>query len=166
MRPHRPSGVIPSLQALHCQCLTSLYATQQAQSDLVTEVATQIKDMYDLVLGYGMQVPALDMAAYKTMPADLAAIVQAMDLLEASQEEQTQLYAKELAEGQHVPQQGHKKTWATTRICTQAVVAALCCALMANMLTRMLYASLSISQHCSQWRNAQQSTAPDNFVPC
>lgn len=61
--------------------------------------AAQITDLFNLMLGYGMDVPPLDMAAYKTMPSDMTTILQAMDLLDAGQEEQTQLFAKELAEG-------------------------------------------------------------------
>ena len=71
----------------------------QASHDMVINHAAQITDLFNLVLGYGFEIPALDMAAYKTMPSDISTILQTMDLLEASQEEQTQRFAKELAEG-------------------------------------------------------------------
>lgn len=64
--------------------------------------AAQITELFDVVLGYGFEIPPLDMAAYRTMPADISTILQVMDVLDAGQEEQTQLFAKELAEGQPV----------------------------------------------------------------
>ena len=61
--------------------------------------AAHITDLFNLVLGYSMEIPPLDMAAYKTMPSDITTILQAIDLLDAGQEEQTQVFAKELAGG-------------------------------------------------------------------
>ena len=84
---------------MHANSLTSCLCAWQASHDMVIDHAAQITDLFNLVLGYGFEIPALDMAAYKTMPSDISTILQTMDLLEASQEEQTQRFAKELAEG-------------------------------------------------------------------
>lgn len=62
--------------------------------------AAQITDLFNLVVGYGFEIPALDMAAFKTMYPDITTILQVMEVLDAGQEEQTQLFAKDLAEGQ------------------------------------------------------------------
>lgn len=85
--------------------LQLFYVVYQASTEMVAGPqghAAQITELFDVVLGYGFEIPPLDMAAYRTMPGDISTILQVMDVLDASQEEQTQLFAKELAEGQPV----------------------------------------------------------------
>ena len=60
---------------------------------------SQAQATYELVLGYGMQVPAMDMAAYRTITADMEALQHAVEIVEARQEEQTEAFGRELAAG-------------------------------------------------------------------
>lgn len=59
----------------------------------------QAQAIYELVVGYGMQVPAMDMAAYRTIAADMEALQQAVETVEARQEDQTEAFGRELAAG-------------------------------------------------------------------
>lgn len=54
---------------------------------------------YELVLGYDMQVPAMDMAAYRTLTADMEALQQAVEMVEARSEDLTEAFGRELAAG-------------------------------------------------------------------
>lgn len=54
---------------------------------------------YELVLGYDMQVPDMEMAAYRTLTADMDALQQAVEIMEAHQEDQTEAFGRELAAG-------------------------------------------------------------------
>lgn len=60
---------------------------------------SQVQATYELVLEYGMQVPAMDMASYHTLTADMNALQQAAEDVEAHQEEHTEAFGKELAAG-------------------------------------------------------------------
>lgn len=60
---------------------------------------SQVQATYELVLGYGMQVPAMDMAAYRTLTADMEALQQAVEMVEARQEDQTEAFGRDLAAG-------------------------------------------------------------------
>ena len=60
---------------------------------------SQVQATYELVLGYDMQVPAMDMAAYRTLTADMEALQQAVEMVEARQEDQTEAFGRELAAG-------------------------------------------------------------------
>ena len=62
----------------------------------------QVQATYDLVLEYGMTVPPLDMAAYHTLTADMNALQQAVEDVEAHQEERTEAYGRELGNGEAV----------------------------------------------------------------
>lgn len=59
----------------------------------------QVQATYELVLGYDMQVPDMEMAAYRTLTADMDALQQAVEIVEARQEDQTQAFGRELAAG-------------------------------------------------------------------
>ncbi len=59
----------------------------------------QVQATYELVLEYGMEVPAMDMAAYQTLTADMNALHQVMEDVETRQEEQTEAFGRELANG-------------------------------------------------------------------
>ncbi|KAL3139803.1 hypothetical protein ABBQ38_004104 [Trebouxia sp. C0009 RCD-2024] len=65
----------------------------------VDEHYSQVQATYELVLGYGMQVPAMDMAAYRTLTADMEALQQAVEMVEARQEDQTEAFGRDLAAG-------------------------------------------------------------------
>lgn len=60
---------------------------------------SQAQAAYELVLGYGMQVPDMDMAAYRTITADMEALQHAVETVEARQENQTEAFGRELAAG-------------------------------------------------------------------
>lgn len=60
---------------------------------------SQAQAIYELVLGYGMQVPDMDMAAYRTITADMEALQQAVETVEARQEDQTEAFGRELTAG-------------------------------------------------------------------
>ena len=57
----------------------------------------QVQATYSLILEYGMEVPALEMAAYHTLTADMNSLQQAMDDLESHQEEHTEALSRELS---------------------------------------------------------------------
>ena len=59
----------------------------------------QVQATYSLILEYGMEVPALEMAAYHTLIADMNSLQQAMDDLESHQEERTEAFSRELSTG-------------------------------------------------------------------
>ena len=64
------------------------------------EYYRQVQTTYELVLEYGMQVPAMDMAVYNTLTADMNALQQAVEDIEAHREDQTEAFGRELATGQ------------------------------------------------------------------
>ena len=72
---------------------------RQAHQSKVEEHYSQAQAAYELVLGYGMQVPAMEMAAYRTISADMEALQQAVEIVEARQEDQTEAFGRELAAG-------------------------------------------------------------------
>ena len=59
----------------------------------------QVQAAFELVLEFGMTVPAMDMAAYRTLTADMNALQQAAEDAEAHQEEQTEVFGRELGNG-------------------------------------------------------------------
>ena len=71
----------------------------QANQGKVDEHYSQVQATYELVLAYGMQVPDMDMAAYRTITADMEALQHAVDIVEAHQEEKTEAFGRELAAG-------------------------------------------------------------------
>lgn len=73
----------------------------QANQSKVDDFYSQVQATYELVLEYGIQVPAMDMAAYHTLTADMNALQQAVEDIEARQEDQTEAFGRELATGQN-----------------------------------------------------------------
>jgi hypothetical protein len=71
----------------------------QANQSKVDEQYNQVQAAFELVLEYGMTVPAMDMAAYHTLTADMNALQQAAEDVEAHQEEQTEAFGRELGNG-------------------------------------------------------------------
>lgn len=78
------------------------FVLRQAHQSKVEEHYSQAQAAYELVLGYGMQVPAMEMAAYRTISADMEALQQAVEIVEARQEDQTEAFGRELAAGPHM----------------------------------------------------------------
>ncbi|KAL0028415.1 hypothetical protein WJX77_005025 [Trebouxia sp. C0004] len=73
--------------------------TLKANQSKVDEYYNQVQAAFELVLEYGMTVPAMDMAAYHTLTADMNALQQAAEGVEAHQEERTEAFGRELGNG-------------------------------------------------------------------
>ncbi|KAL3154308.1 hypothetical protein ABBQ32_013793 [Trebouxia sp. C0010 RCD-2024] len=73
-----------------------------ANQSKLEEHYSQVQATYELVLGYDMQVPAMDMAAYRTLTADMEALQQAVEMVEARSEDLTEAFGRELAAGADV----------------------------------------------------------------
>ena len=84
--------------ARDCQ-RTEALVMWQANQNGVEEQYQQVQATYQLVLDYSMHVPPMDMAVYHTLTADMNALQQAMEEIEAHQEDQTEAFGRELASG-------------------------------------------------------------------